>query len=262
MVYAHTLCGHEYAATDDYERSLTSFRAAVRLDPRHYNAWYGLGLVFWRQERFELAEYHFRRALTINPHSSVLCCYLGMTLLATHRPTDALPMLDRAVDIDPFNTLARFKRAAALHAAERSTEALAELAALTQLAPKEPTVHFLAGKIHKKLGHTEAAVLCFTAAMDLDHKNANFIKGLIDKIGQPDNDDADLSRLYAKRQQVDYIPCLLVQYALKQLWLPCLVLTCCCSSVDNRSVQSTKPLFVKINRYICTSSKCVVIGWR
>lgn len=33
--------------------------------------------------RYELAEYHFRRALAVNPHSSVLRCYLG---LVTERP--------------------------------------------------------------------------------------------------------------------------------------------------------------------------------
>jgi anaphase-promoting complex subunit 3 len=45
------------------------------------------------QEKFDLAAYHFQRALRINPRSSVLHCYLGMTLHALRRPNDALKAL-------------------------------------------------------------------------------------------------------------------------------------------------------------------------
>jgi anaphase-promoting complex subunit 3 len=58
-------------------QAILSFRSALLLNDRHYNAWYGLGSIYFRQERFELAEYHFRRALQINGESSVLHCYMG-----------------------------------------------------------------------------------------------------------------------------------------------------------------------------------------
>jgi hypothetical protein len=41
---------------------------------------YGLGIIYYRQEKYALAEYHFTRALSINGQSSVLHCYLGMVL--------------------------------------------------------------------------------------------------------------------------------------------------------------------------------------
>jgi len=44
------------------------------------------GLVYYRQERYELAEYHFRRALAINHTSSILKCYIGMVLYANNHP--------------------------------------------------------------------------------------------------------------------------------------------------------------------------------
>jgi anaphase-promoting complex subunit 3 len=43
FAYGHTLCGHEYVASDDLEKALACFRTAVRIDPRHYNAWFGIG---------------------------------------------------------------------------------------------------------------------------------------------------------------------------------------------------------------------------
>lgn len=62
---------------EDMEKATESFRQALLYSDRHYNAWYGLGTIYYRQEKYELAECHFRRALAINPASSVLHCYLG-----------------------------------------------------------------------------------------------------------------------------------------------------------------------------------------
>lgn len=77
FAYAHTLCGHELVNNEDLEKAATSFRQAILFNERHYNAWYGLASLYYRQERYELSEYHFRRALSINSASSVLHCYLG-----------------------------------------------------------------------------------------------------------------------------------------------------------------------------------------
>ena len=75
--YEHFHSSSLQVNNEDMEKAVTSFRAAILCNDRHYNAWYGLGTIFFRQERFELSEYHFRRAIQINPSSSVLHCYLG-----------------------------------------------------------------------------------------------------------------------------------------------------------------------------------------
>lgn len=54
---------------------------------------YGIGQIYLRQEKYELAENHFRRALTINPGSSVLMCYLGMALHKMGKNDEALEQL-------------------------------------------------------------------------------------------------------------------------------------------------------------------------
>ncbi len=40
FTYAYTLAGHEYFANEDFDKGLQCYRHAMRLDPRHYNAWY------------------------------------------------------------------------------------------------------------------------------------------------------------------------------------------------------------------------------
>lgn len=39
---------------------------------------YGLGMIYYKQEKFNLAEIHFKKALSINPQSSVLLCHIGV----------------------------------------------------------------------------------------------------------------------------------------------------------------------------------------
>ena len=85
LAYAYTLCGHEYSANDDFEKAMAFYRSAIRIDERHYNAWYGLGNIYYRQEKYDFSEHHLRKALAINPCSSPLYCYLGMALHANQK---------------------------------------------------------------------------------------------------------------------------------------------------------------------------------
>ena len=39
---------------------------------------YGVGNIYYKQEKFALAEMHYRKALAINPQSSVLLCHIGV----------------------------------------------------------------------------------------------------------------------------------------------------------------------------------------
>ena len=39
---------------------------------------YGIGMIYYKQEKYTLAEQHYERALKINPKSSVLLCHLAV----------------------------------------------------------------------------------------------------------------------------------------------------------------------------------------
>ena len=128
FVYAHTLYGHELVNNEDLEKAQRCFRTALLHDERHYNAWYGLGSIYYRQEKFELAEYNFRKALSINSCSSVLKCFLSMVLSA-----QGLGGLGAHDEFDEDD-----------HARERKTkEALKILAEAIAADPKNPQVHVI-----------------------------------------------------------------------------------------------------------------------
>lgn len=182
FVYAYTLCGHEYVSNEDLDKAVACYRFALRLDERHYNAWYGLGTIYFRQEKYELAEYHFARALSINKTSSVLHTFLGMVLHANGKSAQALDMLGRASAMEPRNPQARFQRANILMKLERYNEARQELEKVRDHAPREASVHFLLGKVCKRLGRQETAMKHFLLALDLDPKDRNLVKAAIDRL--------------------------------------------------------------------------------
>jgi anaphase-promoting complex subunit 3 len=189
FTYTHTLCGYEYMANEDFEPAMACFRQAIRTNERHYNAWYGLGCIYHRQEKYDLAEYHFERACQIHPTSSILRCNWGISQHANGKAYQALETLSEASRLDPGNPQARFQRATIYSALHRPQEAALELEKVRDAAPREATVHFCLGKVYKRLGRLDDAMKCFLAAMDLDPKDSQTIKSAMDKLDNPDIDE-------------------------------------------------------------------------
>lgn len=140
-----------------------------------------------------MAEYHFKRAQDINDRSSVLRCYLGMAEHKLKKNAQALESLGLAITADPRNPLARFERAMVLAADSRLEEALRELKALRDIAPREASVLFHIGKVLKKLGRTQDALEAFCDALDLQPPSAdtNLIKAAIDRVAVPDSEEEE-----------------------------------------------------------------------
>lgn len=189
FAYAHTLLGHELISAERLDQAKTCFRNAVRLDPKHWNAWCGLGCIYYKNELYVDAELYYKKALKIAPTNPVLMCQLAVVQHACKRSDTAIDTLSRALNIDKDNALCRFHRATIYSAIDKNQEALAELDELKRLVPKESLVYFLIGKIHKKTGNTHTALMNFSWAMELDPKGANNnIRDVIDKQYSGDED--------------------------------------------------------------------------
>ncbi|CAH0548030.1 unnamed protein product [Brassicogethes aeneus] len=173
FAYAYTLLGHEYITTEELDKAMSCFRNAVRLNPRHYNAWFGIGTIYSKQERYHLAELNFKRALSISPLNSVILCHIGVVQHAMSWTEKALCTFNFALNFNSKSLLCKFHRASTYHALGRHSEALHELEELKELIPKESLVYYLIGKVHKKLGNTDLALMHFSWATDLDPKGAS-----------------------------------------------------------------------------------------
>ncbi|KXN82599.1 hypothetical protein AN958_02450 [Leucoagaricus sp. SymC.cos] len=190
--YAYTLSGHE-SIDEDLDKAINFFQSALRADPRHYNAWYGLGTCYLRQSKVRLAEYHYRKALEIHPRSAVLMGCVGM--VSSHFgknfgcDEESLELFDRAVRLAPENALVRYRRAKILVSMRKYEPAIQDLEELRTMTPDESNVVFQLAKVYRLVGDELKSAQMLAAARDISPKSANKIKKLLDTMKDEFGDD-------------------------------------------------------------------------
>ncbi|KAF1941868.1 TPR-like protein [Clathrospora elynae] len=190
FAYAFTLQGHEHVANEEFDKAMAAYRNAISADNRHYNGWYGLGNVYERLGKYEVAEKHYRAAANINQNNAMILVRIGMVLTHLKKPTTALTLFTAALTIDPHSISSRFRRAQILLKLSNSSnpayasEALDELLYLKDAAPEDPNIHFLLGRCYKRLGERGKAVRHLTIAMNLDPRGAGVVKGVLESLGE------------------------------------------------------------------------------
>lgn len=147
FVYAYNLLGHEYFLIEEMEKGLSCFRKAIFLDPRHYNAWYGISMINLKQEKFILAEKYLKKALCINPYSSTLMCHIAVVYHSMKKSDKALQILEKALELEPKNFLCKFHRASILFALGKYELALKDFEKLRRQIPKESLIYYMISKV-------------------------------------------------------------------------------------------------------------------
>ncbi|KAK2743033.1 anaphase-promoting complex subunit cdc27 [Myotisia sp. PD_48] len=193
FAYAYTLQGHEHVSNEEHDKALDAYRHAIGADCRHYNAWYGLGRVYERMGNFKFAEQHFRTASNINPTNVLLMCCIGLVLERMGNQKAALDQYARASSMAPQSILARIRKARTLLKLNEVKLAHAELQVLKDVAPDEPNVHYLLGKLFKMMRDKGNAIKHFTTALNLDPKAAQVIKDAMESLENPDDFDEDMT---------------------------------------------------------------------
>ncbi len=203
FAYAFTLQGHEHVANEEFDKAMAAYRNAISADNRHYNGWYGLGNVYERLGKYEVAEKHYRAASQINPNNAMILVRIGLvshvtqatqTRLMCSQVLDrmkkheaALMQFEAAIKIDQRSIMARFRKAQILLKLGSAEESLRELLYLKDAAPDDPNIHFLLGRCFKKLRDRASAIRHLTIAMNLDPKSHGVIKEVMESIDADDD---------------------------------------------------------------------------
>ena len=180
--YAYSLCGHEYLANEDFDQAKSNYEAARNIDPRQYTALWGLGSMYFKQEKFTQSLQCYKEARTINPNSSILLTYLGVNYKSLNNFPEAISCFEAAIKLDKKNPLPKFQLGILLSYMNRDREALKYLEALCQENSKESHLYIQIGKIYAKIGQSEKALKCYNDAQELNPKNQNEIKNLIEQL--------------------------------------------------------------------------------
>jgi anaphase-promoting complex subunit 3 len=78
FAYGYTLQGHEHVANEEFDKALQAYQRAISADNRHYNGWYGLGQVYEKLGKWDIAEKHYKAAAQINSTNPVLSICIGL----------------------------------------------------------------------------------------------------------------------------------------------------------------------------------------
>ncbi|KAK7014999.1 TPR-like protein [Favolaschia claudopus] len=186
--YAYTLSGHE-SIDEDLEKAITFFQSALRADPRHYNAWYGLGTCYLRMSKVRLAEYHYRKSVEIHPHNAVLLGCVGMAVERRGDRDAALVLFDEAIKLSPENALVRYRRSKILISMKKYEAAVEDLETLRSTSPEESNVIFQLAKVYRLLGDEVKSAQFLAFARDISPKSASKIKKLLDTVKDEVGDD-------------------------------------------------------------------------
>jgi len=192
--YAYTLSGHE-SVDEDLDKAIGYFQLALRMDPRHYNAWYGLGTCYLRLSKLRQAEYHYRRAVELHPTNAILLGCLGMAVERRGLREEAFNLFKEAVRLSPDNALVRYRRAKILISMQRYQAALEDLLHLRNIAPDESNVVYQLARLYRLMGNTVQSALQLATARDLSPQSMNKIKKLVEttKDGQGEDGGAGTS---------------------------------------------------------------------
>ena len=72
-------------------------------DPDFAPAYFGIAYVYSVQMKLDLAIQNYRKSIVKDPTFSHSYSNLGLALLYSNRPTEALPMLKKALEVDSKN---------------------------------------------------------------------------------------------------------------------------------------------------------------
>src|SRR6185503_5761245 len=164
---ADMLAGQALDEMKDRPGAIEQFRAAVQADPKMPDVHFGLGYLLWAQLKFDEAAKELEAELENNPHHAQALTYLADCHIQLNHPEPALPLLEKAVSIDPKIELAHVDLGVLYANAGKNDEALRELKTAEKLDPSDQNVHWRLGRFYKSIGKKAEAEVEFQKTRSL-----------------------------------------------------------------------------------------------
>lgn len=152
--------------------AIEQFRAAVKADPKEPNVHFGLGYLLWTQNQFEEAAREFQAELANVPDNAQALVFLADADMQTNRAAEALPFIQKALQIDPRIGRAHLDLGILYADGGRNTDAIRELREAARLTPEDANPHWRLARIYQSMGNKTQATLEFEKTRNL-HKAEN-----------------------------------------------------------------------------------------
>ena len=154
---ADMLAGEALDQMQNHQGAMDEFRAAVKADPKAPNAHFGLGYLLWTQDQFEEAAKEFQAELANVPESAQALAFLADADIHLGKQDDALPLAEKAVQIDPSIAKAHVDLGILYADRGRQEDAVKEFKAAIKLSPNDQDPHWRLARLYQAMGKQEEA---------------------------------------------------------------------------------------------------------
>jgi TolB-like protein/Tfp pilus assembly protein PilF len=141
--------------------ALPALQSALRLDDRLAEAYASMGAISSKRGDYAEAEDAFKRAIDLDPNYATAYHWYG-DLLVTYlgRPEEAIPLLQKALALDPLSPALTITFGQALEQLGRFDEAMAQYLKVIEIEPSYASPYFLiAGLYRSAYGQIDEAIL-------------------------------------------------------------------------------------------------------
>jgi len=161
-----------YDATGEYERAISDFLQALRLETTNVNGLLGLARAYDHENRLEDAEKTYREAAKLHPNHWPCPNEFGIYLWGHGRYEEAAQQWQQMLKITPDNVWGYINLGAVQQRMERWDEAIDNLKIATSIAPDNLAALNNLGTAYLDLGRYEEAVEPYTRALEIDAHNS------------------------------------------------------------------------------------------
>ena len=154
---ADMLAGEASDELKDTPGAIVQFRAAVKADPKLPDVHFGLGYLLWGQRKYTEAAPELQAELDNDPRHAQALTYLGDVEIHLDRSDAAVPLLEKAISIDPKIELAHLDIGIIDAADGHIEDALREMKLAEKIAPDDVNVHWRLGRLYRSMGNRQAA---------------------------------------------------------------------------------------------------------
>ena len=157
-----------------FDEAIAAFEAVLQEDPRNEKAEDNLGLCLEAKNQNQAAIAAYRKAIELDSasalHSEQPYLNLGKLLTTLNQPSDAAPLLARAVEIQPTSSAAHYELGRAEFALEHFDDARGQLEDAVRIEPGNSSSHYLLGRTYARLGKSREAAEQFKLTESLIRK--------------------------------------------------------------------------------------------
>jgi tetratricopeptide (TPR) repeat protein len=154
---ADMLAGEALDEMQDHAGAIQEFRAAVKTNPKEPNVHFGLGYLLWTQLQYAEAAREFQAELTNVPDHVQALVYLADSQIKLNHNELALPLLLKAVRLEPGMEMAHLDIGIIYADMSRQSDSMRELKLAVKLNPSDVAVHWRLGRLYTAMGRRPQA---------------------------------------------------------------------------------------------------------